>query len=69
MSKSEVDLDDKALALAAKYFGTTVPEDTINRALHEFAKRQRRLDAFDKLAAMADAGYFDELLDKKNYRP
>jgi Arc/MetJ family transcription regulator len=68
MSKTLIDLDDEALADAAKLFGTTTKKDTVNAALREAAQRLRRREAFDRLAGMAEAGDFDVLLDKRNYR-
>jgi Arc/MetJ family transcription regulator len=68
MSKTVIDLDDDALADAARLFGTTTKKDTVNTALREAALRLRRRDALARLAEMAAAGDFDLLLDKRNYR-
>jgi len=65
MSEVLINLDD-ALAGAAKHLGTTGKEETVNTALREFDQRRRRREAFDELAAMAETGMFDELLDKRN---
>ena len=65
---TEINVDDDALAGAAKYLGTTGKEETVNAALREFDRRRQRLEAFDELVAMARTGMFDELLDKRNYR-
>ncbi len=43
--KSLIDVDDEALALAARELGTTTMEDTVNAALGFVANRQRRLEA------------------------
>lgn len=40
-----IDLDDAALALAAKELGTTTKKDTVNAALTFVADRRRRIDA------------------------
>lgn len=64
MSEVLINLDDDALAAAAKHLGTTGKEETVNTALREFDQRRRRLEAFDELVAMAESGMFDELLDK-----
>ncbi|MGH3611110.1 MAG: type II toxin-antitoxin system VapB family antitoxin [Pseudonocardia sp.] len=40
-----IDLDDGALALAAKELGTTTKKDTVNAALAFVADRRRRIDA------------------------
>ena len=68
MTKSLIDLDDDALAEAAALFGTTTKKDTVNTALREAAKRQRRAAALAELVEVARTGQFDELLEKRNYR-
>jgi|tagenome__1003787_1003787.scaffolds.fasta_scaffold19649648_1 Arc/MetJ family transcription regulator len=68
MSEVLLNVDDDALAGAAKYLGTTGKEETVNAALREFDQRGRCLEAFDELVAMGESGLFDELLDKRNYR-
>jgi Arc/MetJ family transcription regulator len=42
MSKTLVDVDDEALALAMAHYGTTAKRDAINRALREIADRRLR---------------------------
>jgi Arc/MetJ family transcription regulator len=42
--KTVIDLDDEALALAAKELGTTTKKDTVNAALAFVADRRRRID-------------------------
>lgn len=42
--KTMVDLDDEALALAAKELGTTTKKDTVNAALRFVAQRRRRIE-------------------------
>ncbi|GIG02870.1 type II toxin-antitoxin system VapB family antitoxin [Catellatospora citrea] len=69
MAKMLIDVDEELLAEAAEVFGTKTKKDTVNTALRESAAQRRRAEAFDELSALADTGYFDELLDKKNYRP
>ncbi|HCT75493.1 MAG TPA: antitoxin [Micromonosporaceae bacterium] len=69
MTKMLIDIDDEALAEAAKVLGTKTNEDSVNTALREGAARLRRAKAFDRLGEMAERGDFDELLDKQNYRP
>lgn len=68
MTKILVDVDDVALAEAAEVFGTKTKKDTVNAALREGAARLRRARALAELAARAEAGDFDELLDKSTYR-
>jgi Arc/MetJ family transcription regulator len=69
MTKMLIDIDDDALAEAARVFGTKTKKDTVNTALRESAAMRRRAEAFDELSKLGEAGYFDELLDKKSYRP
>ena len=40
--KTMIDLDDEALALAAKELGTTTKKDTVNAAPASVANRRRR---------------------------
>ncbi|MGX1808928.1 type II toxin-antitoxin system VapB family antitoxin [Nocardia sp. NPDC055321] len=42
--KQTIDLDDEALALAAKELGTTTTQDTVNAALEFVAQRRRRIE-------------------------
>ena len=42
MSKTLVDIDDEALALAMAHYGTTVKREAVNRALREVADRRIR---------------------------
>jgi Arc/MetJ family transcription regulator len=42
--KTMIDLDDEALALAAKELGTTTRKDTVNAALESVANRRRRIE-------------------------
>jgi Arc/MetJ family transcription regulator len=68
MSRLLVDVDDDALAEAQRVLGTSTKKETVNAALVEVSRRLRRLQALDKLAAMGQAGDFNILLDKENYR-
>jgi len=68
MAKTLIDLDDEALAEAAALFGTTTKRDTVNTALREAAKRQRRALALAELVETARTGQFDELMDKRHFR-
>jgi len=43
--KTMIDIDDAALALAARELGTTTKKDTVNAALAFVADRRRRIDA------------------------
>ncbi|MCU1639783.1 MAG: Antitoxin VapB21 [Nocardia sp.] len=42
--KTTIDLNDEALALAAKELGTRTKRDTVNAALEFVAQRRRRID-------------------------
>jgi len=42
--KTMIDLDDDALALAARELGTTTKKDTVNAALVFVAERRRRIE-------------------------
>jgi len=44
MTKTLIDIDDEALAAAAKELGTTTKVATVNRALAEVAARRARID-------------------------
>ncbi len=68
MSKLLIEVDDEALAEAQRLLGTTTKKDTVNAALAEVVRRIKRIDALEKLTAMADSGDFDILLDKSRYR-
>jgi Arc/MetJ family transcription regulator len=69
MTKTPVEIDDEALAAAAKVLGTTTKKDTVNAALREVSQRLLRLRALEQLGEMADQGQFDEFLgDKDTFR-
>jgi hypothetical protein len=70
MSKTVIDLDDEALAEAAKELGTTTKRDTINTALREVTARYRRLRALENSRRLVREGGvdIDILLDKRKYR-
>jgi Arc/MetJ family transcription regulator len=42
--RTVIDVDDAALALAAKELGTTTKKDTVNAALEFVARRRRRVE-------------------------
>jgi len=64
--KTPVEIDDEALAAAAKVLGTTTKKDTVNAALREVSQRFLRLRALEQLGEMADQGEFDEFLGTKD---
>lgn len=68
MTKILIDVDDDALAEAAALLGTMTKKDTVNTALRETANQLRRARALARLAELGEAGAFDDLLDKANYR-
>ncbi|MFI8889617.1 MULTISPECIES: type II toxin-antitoxin system VapB family antitoxin [Streptomyces] len=68
MTKTLIDIDEELLAEAAIVFGTKTKKDTVNAALREGVERKKRALALARLAARADAGDFDELLEKETYR-
>jgi Arc/MetJ family transcription regulator len=68
MAKTPIDIDEYLLAEAAIAFGTKTKRDTINAAFKEGVKRKKRALALARLAVRADAGDFDTLLNKENYR-
>ncbi|MDG5804607.1 type II toxin-antitoxin system VapB family antitoxin [Streptomyces ossamyceticus] len=68
MAKTLIDIDEDLLAEAAIAFGTRTKKDTVNAALRDGVERKKRALALARLAAKADAGDFDVLLDKETYR-
>ncbi|GAA4294878.1 hypothetical protein GCM10023086_07520 [Streptomyces venetus] len=68
MAKTLIDIDEELLAEAAIVFGTKTKKDTVNAALKEGVERKNRALALARLAARADAGDFDMLLEKDTYR-
>ncbi|WP_148307899.1 DUF2191 domain-containing protein [Actinoplanes friuliensis] len=48
--------------------GDSVSGDVGDSALREAAPELRRLQGLERIAALGEAGAFDELLDKRNYR-
>ncbi len=64
-TKTPIEIDDEALALAAEVLGTKTKKDTVNAALREVGQRLERLRALEELGAMADRGDFDEFIGNK----
>jgi Arc/MetJ family transcription regulator len=52
MTKTLIDLDDEALAEAAKLLGTSSKKDTVNAALREIVDRRRRAAAIARMREM-----------------
>lgn len=70
MSKTLIEIDEDALAIAQGAFGTTTKKDTVNRALREVSERVKRHEA--RMAAerlAAEALDLDTLTNKATYRP
>ncbi|GAA0325779.1 hypothetical protein GCM10010302_76130 [Streptomyces polychromogenes] len=59
MSRTVIDLDDEALAEAARHLGTTTKKDTVNAALREIADRRRRAAAVERMRQMVSDGEID----------
>ncbi|TMR88590.1 type II toxin-antitoxin system VapB family antitoxin [Nonomuraea basaltis] len=59
MAKTVIDLDDEALAEAARVLGTTSKKDTVNAALREIVDRRRRAAAVARMREMVAAGEID----------
>jgi Arc/MetJ family transcription regulator len=54
-----LDIDDEALAAAARVLGTNTKKDTVNTALREVVERLNRRAAFAQLRKMAAEGDID----------
>ncbi|GGO60580.1 type II toxin-antitoxin system VapB family antitoxin [Nonomuraea cavernae] len=59
MTKTLIDLDDEALAEAAKLLGTWSKKDTVNTAIREIVDRRRRAAAVARMRAMVSEGEID----------
>ncbi|MEV5741247.1 type II toxin-antitoxin system VapB family antitoxin [Microbispora rosea] len=59
MTKTLIDLDDEALAEAAKLLGTSSKKDTVNAALREIVDRRRRAAAIARMREMVTEGEID----------
>ncbi|MEU0568299.1 type II toxin-antitoxin system VapB family antitoxin [Nonomuraea sp. NPDC005983] len=65
MTKTLIDLDDEALAEAAKLLGTSSKKDTVNAALREIVDRRRRAAAVARMREMVAEGEIDfSILEK-----
>lgn len=56
MAQTVVDLDDDALAEAARYLGTTTKKDTVNAALREIIDRRHRVETIARMRALVASG-------------
>ncbi|MGS2808649.1 type II toxin-antitoxin system VapB family antitoxin [Nocardia sp. MW-W600-9] len=59
MARTVVDLDDAALAEAARYLGTSTKKDTVNAALREIIDRRHRAEAIARMRALVASGEID----------
>ncbi|MEV1240954.1 type II toxin-antitoxin system VapB family antitoxin [Nonomuraea sp. NPDC052129] len=67
MTKTLIDLDDEALAEAAKLLGTSSKKDTVNAALREIVDRRRRAAAVARMREMVAQGEIDfSAIDKSD---
>jgi Arc/MetJ family transcription regulator len=63
MAKTVIDVNEEALAFAAKALGTKTKKDTVNAALEEIGARVRRQEALADLIRLAEDGAFDKILE------
>jgi Arc/MetJ family transcription regulator len=63
MAKTVIDIDEEALALAAKVLGTKTKKDTVNTALQEIADQHRRIRALENWVRLGEEGAFDKALE------
>ncbi|GGL07671.1 type II toxin-antitoxin system VapB family antitoxin [Planomonospora parontospora] len=66
MAKTLIDLDDEALAEAARLLGTSSKKDTVNAALREIVDRRRRAAAVARMREMVAEGEIDFSVIEKN---
>lgn len=64
--RTVIDVDDEALAKAAKVLGTKTKKDTVNRALEWVAGRDERLGLLAALDGLPD--FFDPEVMKHAWR-
>jgi Arc/MetJ family transcription regulator len=60
MAKTLIDINEKALALAAEALGTKTKKDTVNAALEEIGARVRREKALARMIRLDKEGAFDK---------
>jgi len=56
MSRTLIDLDDEALAEAARHLGTATKKDTVNAGLREIVDRRSRAAAVERMRQMVAEG-------------
>ena len=62
MTRTLIDIDDVALAAAARELGTTTKVDTVNRALSDVASRSTRLAFLEHMRQTPDDLENDEIM-------
>lgn len=65
VTKTPIEIDEEALAVAAEVLGTKTKKDTVNAALRDVGQRLVRQRALAGLSEMADRGDFDEFVGSK----
>ncbi|WP_431952666.1 type II toxin-antitoxin system VapB family antitoxin [Nocardia lijiangensis] len=66
MARTVIDVDDEALAEAARHLGTTTKRDTVDAALREVVDRRRRAAAVARMREMVVTGEMDLAAIDKN---
>ncbi|MEU2428239.1 type II toxin-antitoxin system VapB family antitoxin [Streptomyces sp. NPDC007861] len=69
MSRTVIDLDDEALAEAARFLGTGTKRGTVNAALREIVDRRRRAAAVERMRQMVEEGEVDFSVIETRPRP
>jgi Arc/MetJ family transcription regulator len=70
MAKTVIDLDEEALAEAARILGTKTKRDTVNAALRWVSDRNRRAVAIERMREMAAAGEINlDMLEEDKWDP
>lgn len=64
MSKTHIDIDEDLLAQVAAITGTTTKRDTVEAALLNTLRHERRRAAAERLIARGESGYFAPLLEE-----
>ncbi|MEV0297883.1 type II toxin-antitoxin system VapB family antitoxin [Nocardia sp. NPDC050710] len=59
MARTVIDVDDEALAEAARHLGTTTKRDTVDAALREIVNRRWRAAAVARMREMVATGEID----------
>lgn len=68
MTKTLIDVDDDLLAEAGKILGTSTKKDTVNQALDEIVKRQRREELIEWLTSEDAPDLLDPAIRRDAWR-